>query len=71
MSNLYAITYNGSHLATELQKPIASPTPWIKDRIELLGCFPKNIKVAEIGVASGEYSESLFWILVSRSIMLD
>jgi hypothetical protein len=64
------VPFNGSHLAPELQKPIASPTPWIKDRIELLKEFPKHIRVAEIGVASGEYSESLFSVLEPEVLCL-
>jgi len=70
LKNLNAALFNGSHLPAELQKPIASPTPSITNRIQLLDFFPKNIKVAEIGVEIGIYSESLFKILKPKELCL-
>jgi hypothetical protein len=67
---VYKTYCNGSHLDAELQRPKTSPTPWIKDRVQLLGCFPKKIKVAEIGVQAGEYSESLFRVLEPEELYL-
>lgn len=65
-----ASLYNGSHLAAELRIPITSPTPWIRDRVHLLSFFPKHIKVAEIGVQAGVYSESLSNVLQPDELCL-
>ncbi len=51
--------YMGLHLSLELRIAIKSPTPWLISREDLLSVLPKNAIVAEIGVAEGQFSNSI------------
>ena len=62
--------YNGLHLPAKFQKPISSPTPWIKSRKQLIDFFPKKAVVAEIGVQEGIFSSMILEIAKPRKMVL-
>jgi predicted O-methyltransferase YrrM len=49
-------------LSDWLQKPIVSPSPWLKSRNELIALLPKDAKVIEIGAEEGIFSASILQI---------